>query len=224
MDDYRTIVLLIAFLLIAGIVLDGVRRSRRDKRNNLSMNLRDEVAEPADQFNGELPAGGARVVKVGGKKTTPGIRLKSDMQEFDGMEPFGSADGVIETNEPVVRTQSTASKAPQTVKPVRKADKPKKRMRISAGASGGYEAVGADASHSSSAAQSDDSGPLFAGSTRASTSTVAQSPSESVAAPVESIEPMEQPAPKKKERLPSKYGSRYSRGRRDSAKYQSPLR
>lgn len=82
MQDWLTV---IGVLLIVGILLDGVRRMRNAKRDNIrvSRNVKRKAApelsgqEPRDPYTSELPNGGARVVAEDALQSTnekPSVR------------------------------------------------------------------------------------------------------------------------------------------------------
>src|SRR5690625_6291394 len=62
----------IVILLIVGILLDGWRRMRQGRKDNLKMpSYQSELAQPDDDYTSELPNGGARVVAH--RRTEPKI-------------------------------------------------------------------------------------------------------------------------------------------------------
>src|SRR5690625_2521246 len=67
----------IVILLIVGILLDGWRRMRQGRKDNLTMpSYQSELAQPDDDYTSELPNGGARVVAH--RRTEPKIGTDAD--------------------------------------------------------------------------------------------------------------------------------------------------
>src|SRR5690625_200818 len=69
----------IVILLIVGILLDGWRRMRQGRKDNLKMpSYQSELAQPDDDYTSELPNGGARVVAH--RRTEPKIGTDADWE------------------------------------------------------------------------------------------------------------------------------------------------
>jgi cell division protein ZipA len=92
----RDWMILIGGMMIAGVLLDAVRRYWRERRAELKLNARIERASPGEQqpFNllTELPNGGARIIRRGdlGEGLEP-----DEWERLDDEEALGRADGSL---------------------------------------------------------------------------------------------------------------------------------
>lgn len=111
----REILILVGFIIVAGILLDGYRRMQRAKQGALRSG--HEMGGSADgeweHFKGELPNGGARVVKLGrnSREERAAERERLD-HEPDDMEVagFGSA---LEQPEVALESNTEAVEQPR---------------------------------------------------------------------------------------------------------------
>lgn len=71
--SWRTVLILIALVVIGYIVFDGIRRMRRAQAEALRLDVSNDFRFPADDRNPELPGGGFRVV---GKQQAPAAEQK----------------------------------------------------------------------------------------------------------------------------------------------------
>lgn len=84
--DFQDWLIVIGVLIILGILIDGYRRMRRERINSLQMSKNMggdiETSPLDDDYNPELPGGGARV--VGREEPSIGFGSESDIQLDDG--------------------------------------------------------------------------------------------------------------------------------------------
>lgn len=92
----RDWMIIVGGMMIAGVLLDAVRRYWRERRAELKLNARIERASPGEQqpFNllTELPNGGARIIRRGdlGEGLGP-----DEWEPLDDEEPLDPADGSL---------------------------------------------------------------------------------------------------------------------------------
>ena len=92
----RDWMIIIGGMMIAGVLIDAVRRYWRERRAELKLNARIERASPGEQqpFNllTELPNGGARIIRRGdlGEGLGP-----DEWEPLDDEEPLDPADGSL---------------------------------------------------------------------------------------------------------------------------------
>ena len=92
----RDWMIIIGGMMIAGVLLDAVRRYWRERRTELKLNARIERASPGEQqpFNllTELPNGGARIIRRGdlGEGLGP-----DEWEPLDDEEPLDRSDGSL---------------------------------------------------------------------------------------------------------------------------------
>ena len=92
----RDWMIIVGGMMIAGVLLDAVRRYWRERRAELKLNTRIERASPGEQqpFNllTELPNGGARIIRRGdlGEGLGP-----DEWEPLDEKEPLDPADGSL---------------------------------------------------------------------------------------------------------------------------------
>ena len=92
----RDWMIIVGGMMIAGVLLDAVRRYWRERRAELKLNARIERASPGEQqpFNllTELPNGGARIIRRGdlGEGLGP-----DEWEPLDDEEPLDRADGSL---------------------------------------------------------------------------------------------------------------------------------
>ncbi len=89
--NLREWLIVFGVVIIAGIVLDGIRRMRRARKDSLEVSIGmggESENSPLDEgFNPELPNGGARIVSRSSN---------TDVVNDDGIEPVeGSHEGVV---------------------------------------------------------------------------------------------------------------------------------
>ena len=96
--SWRTVLILIALVVIGYIVFDGIRRMRRAQAEALRLDVSHDFRFPEDDRNPELPSGGFRVV---GKKHAP--------EADDAVEPVFAAESdepeVVSKARPAAKTR-----------------------------------------------------------------------------------------------------------------------
>jgi cell division protein ZipA len=101
----RDWMIIIGGMMIAGVLLDAVRRYWRERRAELKLNARIERASPGEQqpFNllTELPNGGARIIRRG--DLSEGLE-PNEWEPLDDEEPRDRPDGSsnVAVSEPVI--------------------------------------------------------------------------------------------------------------------------
>ena len=129
----REWLIIIGVLVILGVLLDGYRRMRSGKRNSIKLAIDKNFSargkdDRVDYFNGELPSGGARVVKRADADETVNNELRDsedqdelmpdpifadgredDVSDFDELEQFVSIEPGADEN---IEQQAEESREP----------------------------------------------------------------------------------------------------------------
>lgn len=75
--NLRTVLVVLAAIVMLGILIDGFRRMRRARQEALKLDVKQDFQFPEDGFSSELPNGGARVIGTRGPD-----ELKQEAQHF----------------------------------------------------------------------------------------------------------------------------------------------
>lgn len=94
----REILFLVGIVVVAGILLDGYRRMRKQRLalrpfGKVGQESGEREAGDWDIYRAELPNGGARVVKMSGNAQAPRSRPGDEIEMGDLADNFGSAQG-----------------------------------------------------------------------------------------------------------------------------------
>jgi cell division protein ZipA len=119
----RDWMIIIGGMMIAGVLIDAVRRYWRERRAELKLNARLERASPGEEqpFNllTELPNGGARIIRRGDL----GEGLEQDEWEpLDDQEQFDRADGSLDGTVPDPIDVAVAAEAKERLQEVTPSD------------------------------------------------------------------------------------------------------
>ena len=113
----REWLIVLGVLVIAGVLFDGYRRMQRNRRGSLKLaidkNLKFSEDDRVDYFNGELPKGGARVVRRGSQDDIPlngGHDADDEMPDPLFTDDLGSATD--DRVEPVFNDETLVAEAP----------------------------------------------------------------------------------------------------------------
>lgn len=107
----KEILILVGFIIVAGILLDGYRRMQRARQGSLQPGQPMGSSQESDweYLKGELPNGGARVVKLG--SATEG---EGDDPELGDLAAGHWGSALDQPEEPVAQTAEQANEAEQT--------------------------------------------------------------------------------------------------------------
>lgn len=100
----REWLIILGVLVIVGVLLDGYRRMRSGKRNSIKLSIDKNFSarngDRVDYFNGELPSGGARVVKRVDQSEQDNESASVDTEQEELMPDPLFADGREDLDEP----------------------------------------------------------------------------------------------------------------------------